>query len=148
MCRMLSLVGSVVTRLSFGAIPELFICLLVQQFIEQKNQVRNQLGQNSLTAAQLQSCFAVIVIILFPLLEDTATTRHGIAYFAAIIATISGLFLASRHLVRPAFHYLARHKVWNFFPSSARWFYSVFFDTTDFKYSYLNRCLFSRSSAC
>ena len=68
---------------------------LVQQFIEQKNQVHSQLGQNSLTAVQLQSCFAVILIILFPLLEDTATTRHGIAYFAAIIATISGLFLAA-----------------------------------------------------
>lgn len=82
---------------------------LVQQFIEQKNQIHSQLGQNSLTAVQLQSCFAIILIILFPLLEDTATTRHGIAYFAAIIATISGLFLASRYLVRPAFHYLARH---------------------------------------
>ncbi|WP_212387998.1 cation:proton antiporter [Acinetobacter junii] len=83
---------------------------LVQQFIEQKNQIHSQLGQNCLTAVQLQSCFAVILMILFPLLEDTATTRHGIAYFAAIIATISGLFLASRYLVRPAFHYLARHK--------------------------------------
>lgn len=56
---------------------------------------------------QFQAFIAVIFISLFPLLEDTASTRHGIAYFAAIIATISGLFLANRYLVRPAFRFLA-----------------------------------------
>jgi glutathione-regulated potassium-efflux system protein KefB len=63
----------------------------------------------SLATLQFQALFAVILIAMFPLLEDTASTRHGVAYFAAIIATISGLFLASRYLVRPAFRFLA-HK--------------------------------------
>lgn len=82
---------------------------LVQQFLQQKQQLNAHLGQMSLATLQFQALFAVILIAMFPLLEDTASTRHGVAYFAAIISTISGLFLASRYLVRPAFRFLA-HK--------------------------------------
>ncbi|MFI8032660.1 cation:proton antiporter [Acinetobacter sp. ABJ_C3_5] len=81
---------------------------LVQQLLQNKQQLHNPLGQACLATLQFQVFITVILIALFPLLEDTASTRHGIAYFAAIIATISGLFLASRYLVRPAFRFLAQ----------------------------------------
>ncbi|MEG0603962.1 MAG: cation:proton antiporter [Acinetobacter sp.] len=81
--------------------------VLTQQLLQQKQQLNSKLGQASLATLQFQAFIAVIFISLFPLLEDTASTRHGIAYFAAIIATISGLFLASRYVVRPAFRFLA-----------------------------------------
>ncbi|MEB6480711.1 cation:proton antiporter domain-containing protein [Acinetobacter vivianii] len=81
---------------------------LVQQLLEKKQQLHSPLGQACLATLQFQIFITVILIALFPLLEDTASTRHGIAYFAAIIATISGLFLASRYLVRPAFRFLAQ----------------------------------------
>lgn len=81
---------------------------LVQQLLQNKQQLHNPLGQACLATLQFQIFITVILIALFPLLEDTASTRHGIAYFAAIIATISGLFLASRYLVRPAFRFLAQ----------------------------------------
>ena len=85
---------------------------LAQQLLQNKRQINSTLGQTALLGLQLQTLFAVLLIGLFPLLEDTASTQHGIAYFAAIIATISGLFLASRYLVRPAFRFLAhRHSV-------------------------------------
>ena len=85
---------------------------LVQQLLQNKIQINSKLGQTALSSLQLHSLFAVVLIGLFPLLEDTASTQHGIAYFAAIIATISGLFLASRYLVRPAFRFLAhRHSI-------------------------------------
>lgn len=81
---------------------------LVQQLLQNKQQQHNPLGQACLATLQFQIFITVVLIALFPLLEDTASTRHGIAYFAAIIATISGLFLASRYLVRPAFRFLAQ----------------------------------------
>ncbi|MEB3791891.1 cation:proton antiporter [Acinetobacter sp. IK40] len=81
---------------------------LVQQLLQKKQQLHSPLGQACLATLQFQIFITVILIALFPLLEDTASTRHGIAYFAAIIATISGLFLASRYLVRPAFRFLAQ----------------------------------------
>ncbi|WHP07557.1 cation:proton antiporter [Acinetobacter corruptisaponis] len=85
---------------------------LVQQLLQNKIQINSKLGQTALPSLQLHTLFAVVLIGLFPLLEDTASTQHGIAYFAAIIATISGLFLASRYLVRPAFRFLAhRHSI-------------------------------------
>ena len=85
---------------------------LVQQLLQNKIHINSKLGQTALSSLQLHSLFAVVLIGLFPLLEDTASTQHGIAYFAAIIATISGLFLASRYLVRPAFRFLAhRHSI-------------------------------------
>ncbi|MCU4641518.1 cation:proton antiporter domain-containing protein [Acinetobacter courvalinii] len=81
---------------------------LVQQLLQNKQQLHSPLGQACLATLQFQIFITVVLIALFPLLEDTASTRHGIAYFAAIIATISGLFLASRYLVRPAFRFLAQ----------------------------------------
>ena len=83
---------------------------LTQQLLQNKRQINSTLGQTALLGLQLQTLFAVLLIGLFPLLEDTASTQHGIAYFAAIIATISGLFLASRYLVRPAFRFLAHRQ--------------------------------------
>jgi len=83
---------------------------IVQQLLQQKQQLNTSFGQASLASLQFQIFVTVVLIALFPLLEDTASTRHGIAYFAAIIATISGLFLASRYIVRPAFRYLVRRK--------------------------------------
>ncbi|RLZ08466.1 potassium transporter [Acinetobacter sp. 2JN-4] len=82
---------------------------LIQQLLHQKQQLNSTFGQSASNTLQFQVFIAIILIALFPLLEDTATTQHGIAYFAAIIATVSGLFLASRYLVRPAFRFLARH---------------------------------------
>lgn len=85
---------------------------LVQQLLQNKIQINSKLGQTALPNLQLHTLFAVVLIGLFPLLEETASTQHGIAYFAAIIATISGLFLASRYLVRPTFRFLAhRHSI-------------------------------------
>lgn len=84
--------------------------ILPQQLLQQKQQSNHKLEQATLATLQLQAFITVILIALFPLLEDTASTRHGIAYFAALIATISGLFLANRYLVRPIFRFLVHKK--------------------------------------
>jgi len=104
----LLLFHQVLLSLIIGSALALSAVILPQQLLQQKQQLNHKLGQATLATLQFQAFIAVILIALFPLLEDTASTRHGIAYFAAIIATISGLFLASRYLVRPAFRFLAR----------------------------------------
>ncbi|ENW79064.1 hypothetical protein F909_03389 [Acinetobacter sp. ANC 3929] len=102
------LFNQLLTSIILGFALALSAVALPQQLLQKKQQLNQKLGQATLATLQFQSFIAVILIVLFPLLEDTASTRHGIAYFAAIIATISGLFLASRYLVRPAFRFLAR----------------------------------------
>lgn len=102
------LFNDVLISLILGFALALSAVILPQQLLQQKQQLNSKLGQATLATLQFQAFVAVILIVLFPLLEDTASTRHGIAYFAAIIATFSGLFLASRYLVRPAFRFLAR----------------------------------------
>ncbi|MDH0564755.1 cation:proton antiporter [Acinetobacter courvalinii] len=96
------------SSLILGFVLALSAVTLVQQLLQNKQQLHSPLGQACLATLQFQIFITVVLIALFPLLEDTASTRHGIAYFAAIIATISGLFLASRYLVRPAFRFLAQ----------------------------------------
>ncbi|MEB6668208.1 cation:proton antiporter [Acinetobacter vivianii] len=100
--------NQLLTSLILGFALALSAVTLVQQLLQKKQQLHNQLGQACLATLQFQIFITVVLIALFPLLEETASTRHGIAYFAAIIATISGLFLASRYLVRPAFRFLAQ----------------------------------------
>jgi glutathione-regulated potassium-efflux system protein KefB len=102
------LLNQLLTSLIVGFALALSAVTLVQQLLQKKQQLHNQLGQACLATLQFQIFITVVLIALFPLLEETASTRHGIAYFAAIIATISGLFLASRYLVRPAFRFLAQ----------------------------------------
>lgn len=102
------LLNQLLTSLILGFALALSAVTLVQQLLQKKQQLHNQLGQACLATLQFQIFIIVVLIALFPLLEETASTRHGIAYFAAIIATISGLFLASRYLVRPAFRFLAQ----------------------------------------
>jgi glutathione-regulated potassium-efflux system protein KefB len=102
------LFNNILISLILGSALALSAVALVQQLLQQKQQLNGKLGQATLTTLQFQALIAVILIVLFPLLEDTSSTQHGIAYFAAIIATISGLFLASRYLVRPAFRFLAQ----------------------------------------
>lgn len=96
--------------LILGCALALSALILPQQLLQQKQQSNHKLEQATLATLQLQAFITVILIALFPLLEDTASTRHGIAYFAALIATISGLFLANRYLVHPIFRFLVHKK--------------------------------------
>ncbi|TVT84210.1 MULTISPECIES: cation:proton antiporter domain-containing protein [Acinetobacter] len=102
------LFNEVLLSLILGGALALSALFLPQQLLQQKQQLNSNLGQATLASLQFQALLTVLLIALFPLLEDTSSTQHGIAYFAAIIATISGLFLASRYVVRPSFRFLAR----------------------------------------
>ena len=110
------LVDQVWHSLILGCALALSALILPQQLLQQKQQSNHKLEQATLVTLQFQAFITVILIALFPVLEDTASTRHGIAYFAALIATISGLFLANRYLVRPIFRFLAHKKSLHLIP--------------------------------
>ncbi len=80
----------------------------VLQLLSEKQQLNTTFGQQSFSILLFQDIAAIPLIAIIPLLAGTNSTHHGIAYFAAIVATFTGLFLFSRYLMRPFFRFVAK----------------------------------------
>ncbi|MDN5512322.1 monovalent cation:proton antiporter-2 (CPA2) family protein [Acinetobacter sp.] len=80
----------------------------VLQLLAEKQQLNTTFGQQSFSILLFQDIAAIPLLAIIPLLAGTESTHHGIAYFAAIIATFSGLFLFSRYMMRPFFRFVAK----------------------------------------
>ncbi|WP_180048790.1 monovalent cation:proton antiporter-2 (CPA2) family protein [Acinetobacter sp. YH12144] len=80
----------------------------VLQMLSEKQQLNTTYGQQSFSILLFQDMAAIPLIAVIPLLAGTESSHHGIAYFAAFIATFSGLFLFSRYLMRPFFRFVAK----------------------------------------
>ena len=78
------------------------------QLLNEKQQLNTTYGQQSFSVLLFQDIAAIPLIAIIPLLAGGESAHHGIAYFAAIIATFSGLFLFSRYLMRPFFRFVAK----------------------------------------
>ncbi len=79
----------------------------VLQMLSEKQQLNTTFGQQSFSILLFQDIAAIPLIAVIPMLAGTQSTHHGIAYFAAIIATFTGLFLFSRYVMRPFFRFVA-----------------------------------------
>lgn len=80
----------------------------VMQLLVEKQQLNTNHGQQSFSILLFQDIAAIPLIALIPLLAGTQSTHHGIAYFAAVVATFTGLFLFSRYVMRPFFQFIVR----------------------------------------
>ena len=80
----------------------------VLQLLSEKQQLNTTFGQQSFSMLLFQDIAAIPLLAIIPLLAGTESTHHGVAYFAAIIATFSGLFLFSRYMMRPFFRFVAK----------------------------------------
>lgn len=80
----------------------------VLQLLSEKQQLNTTFGQQSFSILLFQDIAAIPLIAIIPLLAGTNSTHHGIAYFAAIVSTFTGLFLFSRYLMRPFFRFVAK----------------------------------------
>lgn len=80
----------------------------VLQLLSEKQQLNTTFGQQSFSILLFQDIAAIPLLALIPLLAGSESTHHGVAYFAAIIATFSGLFLFSRYMMRPFFRFVAK----------------------------------------
>lgn len=80
----------------------------ILQLLNEKQQLNSTFGQQSFSILLFQDMAAIPLIAIIPMLAGSESTHHGIAYFAAIVATFSGLFLFSRYLMRPFFRFVAK----------------------------------------
>ena len=78
------------------------------QLLNEKQQLNTSFGQQSFSILLFQDIAAIPLIAIIPLLAGTTSAHHGIAYFAAVIATFTGLFLFSRYVMRPFFRFVAQ----------------------------------------
>ncbi|WGX73053.1 cation:proton antiporter [Acinetobacter radioresistens] len=67
--------------------------ILALQLQTQYEQLNTTTGQYTLAVTLAQALVAIFLIALLPLFTRTESSQHGIAYFAATLATISGVFL-------------------------------------------------------
>ncbi|MEG0481681.1 MAG: monovalent cation:proton antiporter-2 (CPA2) family protein [Acinetobacter sp.] len=79
----------------------------VLQLLAEKQQLNTTHGQQSFSILLFQDIAAIPLLAIIPILAGGESTHHGIAYFAAIIATFTGLFLFSRYVMRPFFRFVA-----------------------------------------
>lgn len=79
----------------------------VLQLLSEKQQLNTTHGQQSFSILLFQDIAAIPLLAIIPVLAGGSSTHHGIAYFAAIIATFTGLFLLSRYVMRPFFRFVA-----------------------------------------
>lgn len=80
----------------------------VLQLLEEKQQLNTTHGQQSFSILLFQDIAAIPLLAIIPLLAGSESSHHGVAYFAAIVATFTGLFLFSRYVMRPFFRFVAK----------------------------------------
>lgn len=89
----------------------------VLQLLTEKQQLNTTYGQQSFSILLFQDIAAIPLLAIIPLLAGTESTHHGVAYFAAIIATFTGLFLFSRYVMRPFFRFVAKSGATEYYSS-------------------------------
>ena len=80
----------------------------VLQLLSEKQQLNTTYGQKAFSVLLFQDIAAIPLLATIPILAGNQSAHHGIAYFAAILATFSGLFLFSRFVMRPFFRFVAK----------------------------------------
>lgn len=99
---------SVASSFVIGFALALSSTAFVLQLLTEKQQLNTTYGQKAFSVLLFQDIAAIPLLATIPILAGNQSTHHGIAYFAAIIATFSGLFLFSRFVMRPFFRFVAK----------------------------------------
>ncbi|GAB3049683.1 monovalent cation:proton antiporter-2 (CPA2) family protein [Acinetobacter apis] len=99
---------SIAASFALGFALALSSTSFVLQLLTEKQTLNTTYGQSSFSILLFQDMAAIPLLAVIPLLVGTSSAHHGIAYFAAIIATFSGLFLFSRFVMRPFFRFVAQ----------------------------------------
>lgn len=82
---------------------------LVLQQLDQHQLLNSRLGQHSFSLLLVQDCIAIVLLTLIPiLLPNNDNIHHDVAYFAGLIAALSGLFLLGRYVIRPLLRFVLR----------------------------------------
>lgn len=99
---------TVAASLVIGFALALSSTAFILQLLRDRQQLKTTYGQQSFAILLFQDIAAMVLLAMIPLLAGQHTAHHGIAYFAAVIATFSGLFVFSRYVLRPLFRFVAQ----------------------------------------
>ncbi|XID75994.1 monovalent cation:proton antiporter-2 (CPA2) family protein [Alkanindiges sp. WGS2144] len=80
----------------------------VLQLLSEKKQLASTHGRQAFAILLFQDMAVIPLLALLPLLSGIHGPHHGVAHFAAVVATFSGLFLLSRYLIRPFFRFITK----------------------------------------
>lgn len=94
--------------LAIGLAGSFSATTLVIQYLNKQDQLATTHGQNSYSILMVQVLLSIPFIALIPLLSGIPSTEHGVAYFAVILATFTGLFLSNRYVFHPLYQWIAK----------------------------------------
>lgn len=99
---------NLLSSLVIGLAGSLSAMTLVTQFLKNREQLATSYGQTALASVMLHALIVIPVIAAIPLFSGIPSTEHGVAYFAAMISTFTGLFLFNRYLLQPLYRWIAQ----------------------------------------
>lgn len=99
---------NLVSSIVIGLAGSLSAMTLVTQFLNNQQQLATSYGQSAYANTLIHALIAIPVIAAIPLFAGLSSTEHGIAYFAAMMATFTGLFLCNRYFMQPLYRWIAR----------------------------------------
>ena len=83
---------------------------LLLQLLQQQQLLNSRFGQQSFALLILQGAIALLLLAFSPiLLPNDQNIHHDVAYFASLVAALSGLFLMGRYVMRPLQHFLSKN---------------------------------------
>lgn len=99
---------NLVSSIVIGLAGSLSAMTLVTQFLNNQQQLATSYGQSAYANTLIHALIAIPVIAAIPLFASVSSTEHGIAYFAAMMATFTGLFLCNRYFMQPLYRWIAK----------------------------------------
>ncbi len=108
LCSAIFLQQSLITSVVIGLAGSLSAMTLSIQHLMRQEQLATSHGQLSYISLLIQALLLIPLIAIIPLFSGVSSTEHGVAYFAAIMATFTGLFLCNRYLMQPLYRWIAR----------------------------------------
>ena len=97
-----------VSSIVIGLAGSLSAMTLVTQFLNNQQQLATSYGQSAYANTLIHALIAIPIIAAIPLFAGVSSTEHGIAYFAAMMATFTGLFLCNRYFMQPLYRWIVK----------------------------------------
>jgi glutathione-regulated potassium-efflux system protein KefB len=99
---------SLLASIVIGLAGSLSAMTLVIQHLNHQEQFATSYGQQAYSMLLIHALLAIPMIAAIPLFAGISSTEHGVAYFAAIVATFTGLFLCNRYFMQPLYRWIAK----------------------------------------
>lgn len=79
---------------------------IVIPLLHQSQKLGSPLGQKTYSVLIAQTVLSIMLFVIIPILSDTHSIQYGVAYFASIIAALTGLHLFNEYVLARITQYL------------------------------------------